>query len=292
MKVVVTGSAGVVGKTTAAHLASQGHDVLAIDRIRVPSTSFKSAVVDLCDLRPIEAAFHDADGVVHMARVPFPYASSGYDAASRTWHKPDVLGDAERFNKNLQITYNVFSAALNTSVRKLVIGSSLAAYGLYYPSRFVCPDYLPIDEKHPLRPDDPYGLTKQIGEAIADGFAARGSMNVISLRFPVIYAGDREKLLREQTTAIRGYGAFWTYLHAEDAAIGCGLALENDIRGHQVFNLCAPTTLTPRSTIDLVQELVPEMTDFRTTDRGNWAGYDTTKAASFLGFKAKHLITF
>jgi nucleoside-diphosphate-sugar epimerase len=116
-------------------------------------------------------------------------------------------------------------------------------------------------------------------------------MDVVSLRFPVILDGDEAKLLRQQTTAIRGYGAFWTYLHVRDAAEGCRLALESRLTGHEAFNLCAPTTLMREPTIDLVRALVPEITDFRRTDRSNWAGYDTSKARSVLGFEATRLVT-
>jgi len=290
MKVVVTGGAGRIGRCAAEHLAQSGYDVLAIDRIASPVALAGSAIVDLADVREVERAFRGAEGVIHMARVPFPYASRGYDTATRTWQKPDLIADTERFNLNLAMTYNVFSASLAAGAKKVVAGSSLAVYGFYYPSRFTCPDYLPVDERHQLRPDDHYGLSKRLGEALADGFASKGAMNVVSLRFPVVFEGDQAKLLDQQTTAMRGFGAFWTYLDVRDAAVACRLALESSAIGHEAFNVCAPTTLMKQPTIDLVRELVPEIVDFRRTDRGNWAGYDTGKARKVLGFEAKYLL--
>jgi nucleoside-diphosphate-sugar epimerase len=290
MKVVVTGGAGLVGRNVAELLATNGHDVLAIDRIAKEPGRAKSAVVDLGNVRDLERAFHGADGVIHMARVPFPYAAAGYDAATRTWRKPDLIADVERFNLNAAMTYNVLGAALASGVKKMVIGSSLAVYGFYYPSRLAYPDYLPVDEDHPLRPDDHYGLTKLFGEKMADGVALKHSMDIVSLRFPVVFDGDEAKLLRQQTIATRGYGAFGTYLHVKDAATGCRLALECNLPGHVAFNLCAPTTLMREPTIDLVRDLMPEITDFRRTDPSNWAGYDPTKARRLLGFEATHLL--
>jgi nucleoside-diphosphate-sugar epimerase len=291
MKVVVTGGAGLVGRNVSEHLATKGHDVLAIDRIAKPPGCAKSDIVDLANVRDLERAFRGADGVIHMARVPFPYASAGYDAATRTWRKPDLIEDVERFNLNTAMTSNVFGAALASGVKKMVLGSSLAVYGFYYPSRPAYPDYLPVDEEHPLRPDDPYGLTKLLGEKMADAAALKHAMDIVSLRFPVVFDGEEAKLLRQQTTAIRGYGAFWTYLHVDDAADGCRLALESNLAGHEVFNLCASTTLMKEPTIDLVRGLVPEISDFRRTDRSNWAGYDTAKARNVLGFEATRLVT-
>jgi UDP-glucose 4-epimerase len=290
MKVVVTGGAGLIGRNCSEHLATKGHDVLALDRVAIEPGRGKSRVADLANVSDLEGVFRGADAVIHTARVPFPYASAGYDAATRTWHKPDLMADIERFNLNVSMTYNVFGAALAAGVRKLVVGSSLAVYGLYYPSRPAVPDYLPVDEDHPLRPDDHYGVTKLLGEDMADAFARKHAMDIVSLRFPVVFDGDEAKLLSRQTIAIRGFGALGTYLHVHDAAEGCRLALESKLHGHEAFNLCASTTLMPRPTIDLVRELMPEVTDFRRTDRGNWAGYDTAKAYKILGFQATHFI--
>ena len=179
MKVVVTGGAGLVGRNVSEHLATKGHDVLAIDRIAKPPGCAKSDIVDLANVRDLKRAFCGADGVIHMARVPFPYASAGYDAATRTWRKPDLIEDVERFNLNTAMTSNVFGAALASGVKKMVLGSSLAVYGFYYPSRPAYPDYLPVDEDHPLRPDDPYGLSKLLGEKMADAAALKHSMDIV-----------------------------------------------------------------------------------------------------------------
>ncbi|HEX4582437.1 MAG TPA: NAD(P)-dependent oxidoreductase, partial [Acidobacteriaceae bacterium] len=283
MKVAVTGSAGRVGRSVTQYLSECGHDVLAIDRIASPHSQIEAAIVDLTNICEVESAFRGVKAVVHMARVPFPYSSSGYDAATRTWRKPDLIEDIGRFNLNLAMIYNVFGAALAVGATKLVIGSSLAVYGFYYPSRFTCPDYLPIDESHALRPDDHYGLSKRLGEALADGFASKHAMDVVSLRFPVIFEGDPERLLRQQATAIRGFGAFGTYLDVRDAARVCRLALEAKLPGHEVFNVCAPTTLMTQPTSDLALEFFPGIADIRRAGRGNWSGYDVDKVRNVLG---------
>ena len=108
---------------------------------------------------------------------------------------PAPLGDAERFTANVAMTYNVLTAAFAAGVKRLVLGSSLAVYGFYYPSRPMAPEYIPIDEAHPCRPDDPYGLSKLAGEELAEGFARRGSMQIASLRFPGV-AGDDHAAIR------------------------------------------------------------------------------------------------
>ena len=276
MRVVITGAAGLIGRRAAADLAAHGHEVVSVDRAGVP------VIVDLTDVRSLERVVRGADAVVHLARARFPYTASGYDAAARVWKKPDALGDAERFSANVTMTCNVLTAAFAAGVRRLVLGSSFAVYGFYYPSRPMVPDYLPIDEAHPRRPDDPYGLSKLAGEELADGFARRSAMQIASLRFPGVAGEDHAAFLKVQSLAQRGPGGLGTWIDARDAAAACRAALEARFDGHEAFNICAPTTLLDMQT----REVFPEVTDIRTHAAGNWAGYDARKAEKMLGFKA------
>jgi nucleoside-diphosphate-sugar epimerase len=278
MKVVITGAAGLIGRNAAAALAAHGHGVVCVDRTGAP------VIADLADVRSLEPIVRGADALVHLARIKFPYTASGYDAAARVWKKPDVLGDAERFSGNVAMTFNVLSAALAAGVKRVVLGSSFAVYGLYYPSRPMAPDYLPIDEAHPRRPDDPYGLSKLAGEALADGFARRGSMQIASLRFPGVAGEDHAAFLKVQSLTLRGPGGMGTWIDARDAAAACRAALESEFEGHEAFNICAPTTLLEMQ----AREVFPEVADIRTYAAGDWPGYNTRKAEKMLGFRACH----
>jgi nucleoside-diphosphate-sugar epimerase len=280
----------LIGRRAAADLAEHGHEVICVDRVICPSELCRSLVVDLTDVRAVERAFQGAHAVVHLARAKFPYTASGYDAAARVWKKPDALGDAARFSDNVTMTCNVLTAAFATGVKRLVLGSSFAVYGFYYPSRPMVPDYVPIDEAHPRRPDDPYGLSKLAGEELADGFARRSPMQIASLRFPGVAGENRDAFLRLQSLAMRGPGSLGTYVDARDAAIACRAALEAQLDGHQAFNICAPTTLLDVPTRELLHSQFPELTDLRRDEPGNWAGYDTRKAEKALGFKACHTL--
>lgn len=270
----------MIGRRAAADLAAHGHEVVCVDRAGAP------VIVDLTDVRSLERVVRGADAVIHLARMKFPYTASGYDAAARVWKKPDALGDAERFSANVAMTCNVLTAAFAAGVRRLVLGSSFAVYGLYYPSRPMVPDYLPIDEAHPRRPDDPYGLSKLAGEELAEGFARRNPMHIASLRFPGVAGEDHAAFLKVQSLALRGPGGLGTWIDARDAAAACRAALEARFDGHEAFNICAPTTLLEMQT----RQVFPEVTDIRTHAGGNWAGYDTGKAEKMLGFKACHTL--
>ncbi len=235
--------------------------------------------------------FKGVEAVVHLARQRFPYTESGFNEATKRWEFPDIVGDAERFNLNVTMTTNVLAAAQNAGVKKLVCGSSLAIYGLYYPLTTLQPDYLPIDEEHPLRPQDPYGLTKLVGEKLCDAASAKDGMQIGSLRFSGIYTEEHRELLieRRKNPIIRGTGALWSYIDVRDAARACRLALEADFAGHQTFNLCAPDTIMDMPTAELAIKYLPQVRSVRKGE-GRWSGYDTAKAGKVLGFRAQLLL--
>lgn len=293
MKVVVTGAGGLVGRTLAADLVARDYEVVSADHAAGSSLAGRPAIGDLTDFRHAEQVIAGADVVVHLARVPFPYTWDGYDAGTQTWRKPDPMGDAIKFNINLAITNNVLTTALATGVKKMVMGSSFTIYGLYYPSRPLMPDYLPIDEQHPRRPDDPYSLTKLIGEALADACVRWKSIQIARLRFPGVSGEDHRGFIEKRKRPMsRGIGGLWTYVDVRDAAAACRLAFERDFDGHEAFNICAPTSFMQVPTSDMIRQFLPQVRDVRTTQDGNWAGYDTSKAARLLGFRARHLLQF
>jgi nucleoside-diphosphate-sugar epimerase len=291
MKVIITGAAGRLGSYLVNELIRHKFEVSAVDTVLPPDAPCEICRVDLMDFVKLRGSFAGCDAIVHLARKRFPYTESGFNAATQLWDIPDVAGDAERFNHNVSITYNVLAAAHAAGVRKLICGSSLAVYGFYYPIRKMTPDYLPVDEAHPRRPQDPYGISKLVGEDLCAAFARKSDMQIASLRFSGIYTEAHRAMLleRKQNPTIRGTGALWSYIEARDAATACRLALETDFKGHEALNICAPESITDTPTEDLLRRYLPELKTVREGLEGNWCGYDTSKAAATLGFHPRHL---
>jgi nucleoside-diphosphate-sugar epimerase len=185
------------------------------------------------------------------------------------------------------MTNNILAAAETAAVNKIVCGSSLAVYGFYYSRITVVPDHLPIDEDHPLGPQDPYGLTKLVGEKLCDAAAARSDIQIASLRFSGIYTEAHRALIleRKKSPLIRGSGALWSYIDARDAARACRLALEAKFSGHEAFNICAPETFMDTPTSELVKKYLPGVKLTRAMS-GRESGYDVAKAKRMLGFQA------
>jgi nucleoside-diphosphate-sugar epimerase len=273
MKIVVTGGSGRLGQHVVEALLAAGHTALSLDRVSPPQARCPTWVADLTRSGDVYQALHGADGIIHLA----------------AWQAPGMTPDTETFANNVSATYNVLKAASDLGVRHVVLASSIAAYGFIYARHLTPPDYLPLDEAYPCAPQDPYGLSKVVGEATADAFARLGPISIASLRFPGVvfdltYASIPE---RWRDPAARR-GGFWTYIDARDAAHACRLAAEADLAGHEVFNVAAPTSIMREPTCELLRRCGLEPRRLAEGLSGNWSAMDSAKAARVLGYRAEH----
>lgn len=289
VKVLVTGGSGRLGQYVIRELFTHSHAVASLDSVKPRECLCPTYAVDLTKLERLIDHFKNADAVVHLARIRFPYTESGFDAAKQKWEFNDLPGDAERFNQNIAMTGHVLAAAEICAVKRIVCGSSLAVYGFYYPTAKVVPDYLPIDEGHRRRPQDPYGLTKLAAEQLCDALAQRTGARIANLRFAGVYTEAHRAMLLERRNdpLSRGTGALWSYIDVRDAARACRLALEADFTGHQAFNICASTTVMDVPTGELFARYLPEVTDVRSGLEGRASGYSNAKAKTVLGFESR-----
>lgn len=291
MRVVVTGGSGRLGQHVVRELFSRGHQVSVLDAIKPRECLCPTYAVDLTKTRSLFDHFKGVECVVHLARRRFPYIEAGFDVEAQRRELIDESDNAELFNINVAITNNVLTAVRAAEAKKIVCGSSLAVYGFYYPVAAFAPDCLPIDEEHPLRPQDPYGLSKFVGETLCEAASRTTGVQVASLRFARIHTEEQGGMLieRGKDPLVQDAGALWSYVDVRDAARACRLALEADFPGHQAFNICAPDTMVDRPTAELVRQYLPRVKTLRKSD-GRWSCYETAKAERMLGFRAMHLL--
>ncbi|HEY7064061.1 MAG TPA: NAD(P)-dependent oxidoreductase [Chloroflexota bacterium] len=273
MKVVVTGGSGRLGQHTVDELLAHGHEVLSLDRVPPAAARCPAWVADLTRIGDTYQALQGAGGIVHLA----------------AWQAPGLTADSETFTNNVSATYNVLKAASDLGVRHVVLASSIAAYGFIYARELWPPDYLPLDEAHPCQPQDAYGLSKVVGEEIADAFARLGPMSIASLRFPgVVFDLTYQSITERWRDPGLRRGGFWTYVDARDAAQACRLAVEADLDGHQVFTVAAPTSMMREPTSELLRRYAVEPRRLKDGLTGHWSAMDSAKAARLLGYRAAH----
>ena len=140
MRILVTGARGKVGAATVATLGDAGHDVTATDLGRPSFEAGHDAVAykqaDLTDAGDAFAVVRGHDAVVHCAAIPEP-----------TQNTPHTV-----FGNNLMATFNTLEAAVRCGVPRFVNLSSETVPGFFFPERPWLPDYVPVDEEHPIRP--------------------------------------------------------------------------------------------------------------------------------------------
>ena len=148
---------GKVGTATAAALVTAGHEVTCTDLMRGvferPQPGEPAYLqADLTSAGDAFAVVRGMNAVVHAAAIPDPT------------HNPP----ATVFQNNLMATFNVLEAAVRFGVSRFVNISSETVPGFFFPERPFLPDYVPVDEDHPIRPQDPYALSKYFGELLMD----------------------------------------------------------------------------------------------------------------------------
>jgi nucleoside-diphosphate-sugar epimerase len=244
VKVLVTGAAGAVGREVVAYLAALGHTVRADDRMPLdPASADEVYSGDLCDPEHARAIVAGMSAVVHAAAIPAP-----------------MLGaDQEIFTNNVMSAYQVLDAAGRAGVPRIAYVSSLSVLGLAYAAHETSPVQAPITEEHPFLAEDVYGLSKHLGERIAQTVARRWEATVVSLRFPFLGYGER---LRGHLATVRADPGTdrrgqWAWLDTRDAARAVEAALTRPLTGHHLVNVVAPDTTSPLPTAELMRKYHP-----------------------------------
>ena len=223
-----------------------------------------TAIFSTC--RPLGSAVAGQDAIIHLAGI-----DDGND-----------FPDEDYFKTNVQGTWNLLHAAEAAGVRKIVVASSTAVYGV---GRDRMPDYLPMDEEHLQRPTATYSLTKQIIEVQCRSFVERGSLSIVCLRPTLIVRPEREAAILAQldlddphSDAPRDllsadgespYGALSvlrSYVRSGDAARCFRLALDYDANRFDVFNVGAVDGIGHEETIPRLERVYGRLPEIRRSE--------------------------
>src|SRR5918994_465836 len=152
------------------------------------------------------------------------------------------------FRNNLMATFNTLEAAVRWEVPRFVHLSSETVPGFAFAERPFLPDYVPVDEAHPIRPQDPYATAKHFGEQLMDGAIRRSDIRCVSIRPSwVQHEGNYEHnlgpMVRDRSELSAG---FWSYIDVYDLADAMVLAAESDLPGHEVFYIASPDNVGGR----------------------------------------------
>lgn len=178
MRILITGINGIIG--TVLHKAlKDNYDVYGLDREEPFSDRVLSAdIADYNQLTNVIRQLSPLDAIIHLAGDPSVNAS---------WES--VL------NANIIGTRNIFEAARELQVPKVIYASSNHAAGAYHGfepdmNTFTQPNTPKISPDDPVRPDSEYGVSKVFGEAIARYYSDRWDIQAICLRIGAVLSDD------------------------------------------------------------------------------------------------------
>jgi len=176
MNILLTGGAGYIGTHTAIALAEAGHNIVIYDNL---CNSSRTAVDSLKKILNKELIFVQGDvrdtqlleKTLQKNQVDVVTHFAGLKAVGDSVFMP-----LEYYENNIQGTLSLVRAMDSQGIKKLVFSSSATVYGK--------PQYLPIDEVHPLAPTNPYGRTKlHIEQMLEDFSRANLRWKILNLRY-------------------------------------------------------------------------------------------------------------
>jgi nucleoside-diphosphate-sugar epimerase len=269
MRIVVTGGSGKAGRWVVRDLRAHGHDVVNVDLVPDGSANDLFLLTDLTDGGQVADVVHGADAVVHLAAIP----------------APGLRPAGETFRINALSTWNVFHAAANAGVGRVVWASSETVLGLPFDRP---PDFAPIDESITPRPESSYALSKLVGETLAAQTNRQTGIPFVGLRISnIMEPSDYARFPSWQDDARVRKWNLWGYVDARDVASAIRLAVEGDTTGAEVCILAAADTVMTRDSADLLREVFPDV-PVRREITGRESLLAIGRARELLGYEPAH----
>ena len=291
MKALVTGGAGFVGTGVVGDLLARGIEVRVIDRAKGPEPGEANLEViqgGIEDREAVQRAMPGIDVVYHLADT----FSSELDTALSI----DIRGNS-----------NLLETALQYGVRHFIFASTHRVYGR--------PRYSPIDEEHPLNPEESgralHAIFKLANEKLCLWYWQERGLPVTMFRFWWSFGHEiGGRALRTLIdTALKGepvrvpLEAGGSFLHNDDAARAFFLATLNDKAYGEVFNLSSGTFTTWQELAELVCQLTKSTSSLELVPKEVWQGdvsigtdrsvpyvcnLDIGKAERLIGYRPKY----
>jgi len=222
-KSIITGGAGFIGSNLTDHLVKIGHEVMVLDNFVSGKRSnlshhrkkdVKVIKIDISKNENLYKYFKGAHYVFHLAALAQII--------------PSIKNPKKYFKNNVIGTLKVVEAAKRAKIKKLVYAASSSCYGI--------PKKLPTSEKDKIDLNNPYAVTKFIGEEIIMRYASMFNMPNISLRFFNVY-GPRLNI-SGQYSAVIGNFLSQTKNNKPLTIVGDGKQTRDFIHVDDITNAC------------------------------------------------------
>jgi len=230
-KCLITGSSGFIGKVLINKLQLLGYDVTGLDLLDG---------IDISDWQQLKD-IKSFDTVIHLA--------------AKTFVPESYKNPREFYHNNYSSVLNLLELC-RINKAKMIFASSYV-YGI--------PDYLPIDENHPLKPFNPYAHSKIIGEELCRGYYKEFCVPVTIFRpFNVYGPGQNKNFLISSIIdqAINGKILLKDplpqrdFLYIDDMADAYIKCLEYNDAGFDIFNIGYGKSYSVSEIVDMIKSIL------------------------------------
>jgi len=167
MNILIIGGAGYIGSHVAREFLDQGHRVTVFDNL---SSGLRENLFP--EARFVHGTILDYPALLAVCRLSFDAVVhlAAFKAVGESMAMP------EKYSlNNIGGTINILNAMSETGIKHIVFSSSASVYGT--------PQYVPLDEKHPINPESYYAFTKSEIERIMGWYDKIKRMRFASLRY-------------------------------------------------------------------------------------------------------------
>ena len=283
MKIFLTGGNGYLGKQILQDLADRGHELVLFSRGKPDEkwSRFEWIKGDCNNLKACVDAMQgkNLDAVLHVAALPAPTDMRGTAEFDDLEHVGDTM------QTNVMGLYNMLQAALRAEIPVFVQTGSNCVMG---HERRISADppafhYLPLDEAHPIEPEDSYSVSKACNEIMLKAFSAYG-MKTYALRSGWILDSDRRDMVANKRAAVPTADirkVFNSYIALEDCSMAHVLLVEaahaGKLEKHACYYLNADDSLAPEPSMELLEKFRPDLLDKLTEPLPGYSAFFSNK---------------
>ena len=272
MKLVVTGSRGLIGRHVVDYAKTQaGVEVIGVDQVYPGDWRANYRFADMTDLGQVYSALAGADAVIHLAAI----------------RDHGLVPEPKLFLDNVTTAYHVLEAARRLGIKRVVLSSSVQVSRtvlMHHDTRY---RYLPLDEAHEVDPQNDYALSKQVGEVMGEMYAKTYGLSVVNLRFGAITHRD-DMATWPWPEAVAPHWALYAYADVRDAARCAYLAATADLppATHHVSFVVAPDSMVSTPSAEIARRFFPDA-ELRAPLEGNASLITNATAKRLFGFEAE-----
>lgn len=232
MKIIVTGSGGFIGSYLVPYLLKNGHEITEVSRKRG---------FDICNYSSLNQ-IKEADVIIHLA--------------AKTFVPESFENPYDFYDINFKSTLNALELSRKLNAKFILMSSY--AYGE--------PEYVPIDENHPLNPHNPYSQSKLISEELSQSYSRDFGVDVIAFRAFNIYGfGQSNQFLipyifnqiQSKKVVLKDSRPKRDYIHVLDVVSAINQAVMSNLKGFNVFNLGTGVSHSVEELIEVFKVNIP-----------------------------------